>query len=188
MGGASDFAPLTFRGLARDDLPMLHAWLQRPHVSEWWREPTTLAELENDYFSSAASGSSTCAYIARLGDEPVGFIQSYVALGSGGGWWEEETDPGTRGIDQFLADAAHLGRGLGSAMVGAFVELLFADPAVTGVQTDPSPDNERAIRCYRRTGFVAQREIDTPDGPALLMIRHRTNRPSSTHEDARDPR
>lgn len=113
--------------------------------------------------------------IALLSGEPIGFIQSYVAMGSGDGWWEEETDPGTRGIDQFLANAAQLGQGLGSAMVDAFVARLFAVPTVTRIQTDPSPRNERAIRSYRRAGFVAQGEVVTPDGPALLMLRHRAN-------------
>ena len=170
---ASALAPLTFRPLTRADLPMLHGWLQRPHVAEWWHEPTTLAELENDYFSADALASSTRPYIALLGAEPVGFIQSYVALGSGSGWWEDATDRGTRGIDQFLADAARLGRGIGSAMVDAFARHLFADPAVTKIQTDPSPDNQRAIRCYRRARFVDRGEVVTPDGPALLMIRDR---------------
>ena len=27
-----------------------------------------------------------------LNGEPIGYAQSYVALGSGDGWWEEETD------------------------------------------------------------------------------------------------
>lgn len=152
---------------------MLDAWLQRPHVSDWWHEPTAPADLEHHYLPGAMNATSTRAYIAMLDDQPIGFIQSYVALGSGDGWWEQETDPGTRGIDQFLANAEQLGRGLGSAMVNAFVERLFQDPAVTKVQADPSPCNERAIRSYRRAGFVAHAEVVTPDGPALLMLRHR---------------
>jgi RimJ/RimL family protein N-acetyltransferase len=160
---------ITFRPLAQEDLPMLLEWLRRPHVARWWQPEPTLAELREDYLS----GSSTLAYIAMLDGEPLGFIQSYVAMGSGGGWWEEETDPGRRGIDQFLADGDRLGRGLGQAMVRAFVERLFEDPAVSSVQTDPSPDNERAIRCYRRAGFVEQGVVQTPDGPALLMLQER---------------
>jgi RimJ/RimL family protein N-acetyltransferase len=152
---------------------MLHQWLQRPHVAEWWPDLPTLGELEHDYLPRGANESSTRAYIAVIAGEPIGFIQSYVALGSGGGWWEQETDPGTRGIDQFLANADQLGRGLGSTMVNAFVEQLFQDAAVTKVQTDPSPDNVRAIRSYQRAGFVIDSEIITPDGPALLMLRHR---------------
>ena len=29
---------------------------------------------------------------------------------AGDGWWEEETDPGVRGIDQSLANASQLGK------------------------------------------------------------------------------
>lgn len=144
-----EFPALSFRPLRAADLDMLHDWLCRPHVAQW------------------------------LAQRPVGFFQSYVVMGSGAGWWPDETDSGARGIDQFLAHADQLGRGLGSALVNAFVDQLFADPAVTQVQTDPSPDNARAIRCYRRAGFVARAEVVTPDGPALLMLRTRGAIPRS---------
>jgi len=108
-----------------------------------------------------------------LGDEPVGYAQSYVALGSGDGWWEDETDPGVRGIDQSLARPELLGRGLGTELVTALVERLFADPAVSRIQTDPAPHNLRAIRCYEKAGFRRLRTIVTPDGPAEYMVRDR---------------
>jgi RimJ/RimL family protein N-acetyltransferase len=44
---------------------------------------------------------------------------------------------------------------------------------VTVVQTDPSPANARAIRCYQAVGFVAVGVVATPDGDALLMRRSR---------------
>jgi RimJ/RimL family protein N-acetyltransferase len=164
-------APLTFRPLTRADLPMLHGWLQRPHVAEWWHEPTTLAELDTDYFSADALASSTRPFIALLGAEPIGFIQSYVALGSGAGWWEDETDPGTRGIDQFLADEARLGRGIGSAMVDAFAKRLFADPTVTKIQTDPS----------------ARQRTSDPLLPARLLCRPGRDRHARRPRAADDP-
>src|SRR6266849_6527724 len=76
-------------------------------------------------------------------------------------------------------EVATSGRGLGSAMVRAFVEQLFQDPEVTRIQTDPSPDNESAIRSYRRAGFVSAGEIVTPDGPAVLMLRERSSHAST---------
>jgi len=158
--------PITFRRLTAADLPLLHEWLGRPHVAEWWQPTPTLAELTEDYDDPTAS---TRAFIASAAGEPVGFIQAYVALGSGNGWWEEESDPGVRGIDQFLARPEHLGHGLGTSMVRTFVAQLFLDAAVTRVQTDPCPENARAIRCYEKAGFRASREVDTPDGRALLM-------------------
>lgn len=162
---------ISFRPLIASDIVMLHEWLHRSHVLEWWDSPKTFAEIERDYLPSATGKSTTRAYIVLLENEPIGFIQSYVVMDSGDGWWEQETDPGARGIDQFLANSEQLGRGLGSAMISAFVNRLFQDPAVTKVQTDPSPDNDRAIRCYQRVGFVAVGEVITPDGAALLMIK-----------------
>jgi len=167
---AGTVARLSFRPVQADDLPMLQMWLGRPHVRKWWGEPSSLAELADDFLPKTHEQASTRGYIALGDGEPIGFIQSYVVMGSGDGWWESETDPGARGIDQFLAHADQLGQGLGSAMVRAFVAQLFEDPAVTKVQTDPSPDNERAIRSYRRAGFEPQGEVDTPDGRALLMV------------------
>ena len=73
---------------------------------------------------------------------------------------------------------AYLGRGLGTRMVKAFVALLFADPAVTRIQTDPAPDNLRAIRCYEKAGFRPLGDIATPDGPALLMVQDRSRHAS----------
>ena len=160
-----------FEPLRPSDLPLLQEWLQRPHAAAWWGPAPSVDELRADYFPAEPDG--TQAFIAWHRDEPIGFIQCYTAMNSGGGWWSEETDPGVRGIDQFLADESRLGQGLGRAMIRAFVERIFADPQVTMIQTDPQPDNERAIRCYRAVGFRDAGVIDTPDGPALLMRLYR---------------
>lgn len=147
----------TFRPLGEADLPLLQEWIRRPHVARWWGE-------------GKLPDSSVKGYIALLSGEPIGFIQSYVAMDCGDGWWEDETDPGVRGIDQFLGDGDKLGQGIGRRMVAAFVRRLFEDPGVTMVQTDPHPMNVRAIRCYEGAGFQSVGEIVTPDGPAVLMV------------------
>jgi AacA4 family aminoglycoside N(6')-acetyltransferase len=161
---------VSFRPLTHADLPLLHEWLNRPHVAGWWTGPPTLAEVKQEFGPLIGTESTTRPYIALGDGAPIGYIQSYVAMGSGDGWWPDERDPGVRGIDQFLAHSDQLGRGLGSAMVRAFVQRLFSDPAVTRIQTDPSPENRRAIRCYEKAGFHAVGEVNTPDGRALLMV------------------
>ena len=161
-----------FRALTDADLPMLREWRSRPHVADVWGDATSEEELRADYLSGNAQ-SSAARFIAWLDGEPVGFIQSYVAANAGDGWWPDETDPGVLGIDQFLADGSRLDQGVGTAMVRAFVERLLADPRTTRVQTDPSPSNARAIRCYEKAGFRRARDVDTPDGPAVLMYRER---------------
>lgn len=173
---ATDMQSVTLRLMVEEDIPMLHDWLNRPHIAAWWGGEAarpSLEETRGQYLPRLMAEERVTPYIAMLGPTPIGYAQSYVALGSGGGWWEEETDPGVRGIDQSLADPQLLGQGLGTRLVAALVDLLFADPAVTRIQTDPAPDNLRAIRCYEKAGFRQVRTIATPDGPAVYMVRER---------------
>jgi RimJ/RimL family protein N-acetyltransferase len=155
-----------FRPLTREDLAMLHEWLNRPHVARWWPDAGDLEEVS----------AFITRYVAYLDGESVGFLQVYRVMGADPDWWKDETDPGARGVDQFLAHAAQLGQGLGTEMVRQFLELLFRDPEVTKIQADPAPDNGRAIRAYEKAGFRAQGVVNTPDGPALLMSINRGDR------------
>jgi RimJ/RimL family protein N-acetyltransferase len=161
---------LTFRPLSLRDLPVLHDWLSRPHVVEWWGAPPTLRDLVADYDPAIAGKVSDQCFLVLADGVAIGFVQSYVPIEcQHDGWWLDEHDPGVRGIDQFLANAEQLGQGLGTAIVRAFVAQLFANPAVTRIQVDPAQGNERAIRSYEKAGFHAKRVVDTPDGGALLM-------------------
>ena len=171
---------LTLRLMTDADIPMLHGWLHRPHVAAWWGsedEGFSIGDARAKYLPRIMAAERVTPYIALLAGRPIGYAQSYVALGCGGGWWADETDPGVRGIDQFLSEEAALGQGLGTRLVGALVETLWRDPTVSKVQTDPDPTNLRAIRCYEKAGFKAIRTIVTPDGPALYMVYEKAQAP-----------
>ena len=167
---------VTLRLMTEQDIPMLHEWLGQPHIVEWWggeeRRPT-LSETRAHYLPRVLAKDRVTPYIAMLGNVPIGYAQSYVALGCGEGWWEDETDPGVRGIDQSLAHPDLLSKGLGTQLVTSLVELLFLDPTVTKIHTDPAPTNARAIRCYEKAGFRRIGTIVTPDGPAVYMVQER---------------
>lgn len=168
---ASGARAVTLRLLAEQDLPRLHEWLNRPHVVRWWGgERPTLAEVREHYLPRVLAPERVTPYIGLVDGQPFAYAQSYVAMGSGDGWWREITDPGVRGIDQTIGEPHLLNQGLGTALVKALVQRLFADPAVTLVHTDPSPENHRAIACYEKAGFTRQRLITTPDGMALYMV------------------
>lgn len=165
---------VTLRLMTERDLVMLHQWLNRPHIVEWWGgERPSLEKVQEHYLPRILAQCNVTPYVGLLDGRPFAYAQSYIALGSGDGWWEDETDPGVRGIDQSIADPCLLGRGLGTKLVRALVNLLFSDPQVTKVQTDPAPENLRAIRCYEKAGFRRVKRIVTPDGPAIYMLQNR---------------
>jgi aminoglycoside 6'-N-acetyltransferase len=154
-----EFVPMTSA-----DLPLIRRWLERPHVSEWWHDPAEQLEL----VSGDLDHPDMAQYIVASDGRPFAYLQCYNLSDWNTGFGPQPH--GTRGLDQFIGEADMLGRGHGSAFIRAFAEQLLAK-GTPRVVIDPDPANARAIRAYERAGFSKDRIVDTPDGPALLMVR-----------------
>jgi aminoglycoside 6'-N-acetyltransferase len=153
-----------FHPMTAADLPMVRRWLAMPHVAEWWGDPDEQFGLVSEDLTEPAMDQ----YIVRLDQRPFGYLQCYHLTEWNTGFGPQPE--GTRGIDQMIGASDMIARGHGSGFIRAFIE----DLLVTGtprVVTDPDPANARAIRAYEKAGFVRDREVDTPDGIALLMVR-----------------
>jgi len=90
----------------------------------------------------------------------------------GDGWWEGY-DEATVGIDFYIGEVEWLGRGVGLHILEEAKRMLFAKPGVQRVIADPSPKNEIIIRLLAKAGFGSKGQVETPDGPALLMEYYR---------------
>ncbi|MDA9423218.1 MULTISPECIES: GNAT family N-acetyltransferase [Bradyrhizobium] len=154
----------TFRPMAAADLPLIRRWLGEAHVREWWGDPDEQLALVSGDLDEPAMDQ----FIVLAADKPFGYLQCYrlTAWNTGFGPQPE----GARGIDQFIGDGDMIARGHGSAFIRAFVEGRLRQ-GLPRVVTDPDPLNARAIRAYEKAGFVRDRMVETPDGPALLMVR-----------------
>ena len=74
---------VTLRLLTEADLGMLHEWLNRRHIVEWWggeEARPSVEEVRRDYLPSVLAGEGVTPYIAMIGNEPIGYAQSYVAM------------------------------------------------------------------------------------------------------------
>ena len=157
--------PYEFRPMTEADLPLLHRWLNEPHVTRWWGEPAA----QFDLVSGDLDVEAVDQFIVATGARPFGYIQCYDPSA----WTDNGFGPqpaGTRGIDQFIGEPEMVGCGHGSAFVRQFVEARLAAGAPR-VITDPVPDNTRAIRAYEKAGFRQHGLVNTPNGVALLMVR-----------------
>ena len=157
-------ASYEFRPMSHADLPLIKRWLETPHVSEWWHDPSDQFEL----VSGDLDHPNVAQFIVRADERPFAYLQCYRLSDWSNGFGTHPDGP--RGIDQFIGEADMLGRGHGSAFVRTFVDKLLAD-GTPRVVLDPEPDTARAIRAYEKAGFVRDRLVDTPNGPALLMVR-----------------
>jgi len=157
VAGRSIHGRLTvLRPATSDDIDLLVGWHEDPDVNRWWdRRPLTHEEVAAKYVGCRSPGVE--AFIVESGGEPIGYLQ----------WWLDD-EPGHAGLDMFLVpNARHHGLGPDAAL--AAVEAL-RELGFTRITVDPLVDNERAIRAWRKAGFVEEREFDGEDGRALLMV------------------
>ncbi|MFZ1966254.1 MAG: GNAT family N-acetyltransferase [Bradyrhizobium sp.] len=153
-----------FRPMSADDLPTIRRWLEAPHVSEWWHDPAEQFEI----VSGDLDHPDMAQFIVAADGQDFAYLQCYNLSAWDSGFGSQPD--GTRGLDQFIGEASMLGCGHGSAFVRAFADGLLVS-GTPRVVTDPDPANTRAIKAYERAGFRRDRVVDTPDGPALLMMR-----------------
>jgi aminoglycoside 6'-N-acetyltransferase len=151
-----------FRPVTEADLPLLARWRAMPHVAQWWGPPALEAAED------ALADARIALWIVEFEGRPFAYAQDYRPHD-----WDphpfSHLPPGSRGIDQYIGEPDMVGRGHGSAFVRLYCRSLFAAGA-PAVGTDPNPANLRAIRAYRKAGFVpVGGPVDTRWGRSQLM-------------------
>jgi aminoglycoside 6'-N-acetyltransferase len=112
-------------------------------------------------------------YLILLDGRPVGFIQTYLVadypdFGALVGLGE-----GVAGVDLFVGEEELTGKGLGTAVVRAFVrDVVFARSATTACVADPDVRNTASLRAFERAGFRRVGEfVDPEDGQPHAVLR-----------------
>lgn len=138
------------------DLGRQLGWLNQPHVNRWWsRRRFTRDEVRAKYLPRVRGEQPIVCMIALLDARPAGFVQTYriedyAQYGPGfvlprGGW----------GLDWFIGEPALIGRGLGAALLDAFVrEWLWARGDAAYAVAGAHEDNVPATKCYESARFV----------------------------------
>jgi aminoglycoside 6'-N-acetyltransferase len=155
-----------FRPMSAGDLCLVQRWLETPEVVRWWGR----ADEQYALVSGDLAHPDMDQFVVAFGEQPFGYIQCYPLSTWNQGFGSQPAT--TRGIDQFIGEPDMIGRGHGSAFIRQFVDALLGQ-GIPRVVTDPDPDNIRAVRAYAKAGFRSEHLVDTPDGPALLMVRDR---------------
>lgn len=150
---------------------MLGEWLAAPHVREWWDHDPSVDALEGDFGDAVDGAEPGEDWIAELGGRPIGLVQ-YSRFSDYPDYTLEmapvyPVGDGVASIDYLVGEQDMIGRGVGSAMISAFVEFVWTnDPSTNSLVVPVNSANERSWRALLRSGFrvVARGELD-PDNP-----------------------
>jgi aminoglycoside 6'-N-acetyltransferase len=178
-------ALVELRPMRRDDLPLLLRWLVAPHVSQWWRgEPSDLPGVEAKYGPCIDGDDPTELFVIEESEQPIGMIQRYLIAGEPdwarafGGIVDVSS---AAGIDYLIGVPDAVGRGLGTAAISAFADLVFEWRPVASIVVSVQQANPASWRVLERAGFsrVWAGALDSPDpsdqGPEFVYVRLRSD-------------
>jgi aminoglycoside 6'-N-acetyltransferase len=176
----ADGKGLSIRRVRDADYPLMLAWLNMPHVANWWnpeRIELTLESVKTDYPRDMPPDDPTRNCIIEIDHRPIGFIQFYP--------WDAfpdevrelrvEMPKGFWGVDIFIGELDQVNHGYGSRAVALVSDYLRNQHGATGVALVVAKDNSRAQRAYEKAGLRRIAEVldtDTRDGeriPSYVM-------------------
>jgi RimJ/RimL family protein N-acetyltransferase len=138
------------RGLEREDLKLMHKWLNDEEVMAWARsQPDNIAPMESiekDFEQDLKGENSqrrTYIVIDRKSSKPVG----WAAIR----WWRLHSTTG--GIGLVIAEKELRGKGLGTEATRLLVDLAFDQLNMHKVELFTRSDNEAALKAVKSCGF-----------------------------------
>jgi aminoglycoside 6'-N-acetyltransferase len=146
---------IAFRPLAQSDFPLLQHWLSAPHVVTWWHEPLDLASVHAKYGPRVDGADPTRVFMIEHAGRPVGWIQWYRWSDYPAHALQLGAELTSAGIDLAIGDLAMTGSGLGPVAIREFLtQIVFRNPDVSAVVTDPEEENLRSLRAFEKAGFT----------------------------------
>ena len=178
---------ITFRTPTLSDTEMIFAWLDTPHMQEFWdnsqehrddivnfikgrKTPSPYFEGMMTYWLSLVDGSPFALvmthYETALEDTPEPYRSNVSKTGK------------TVGLDFGIGNEEYLGKGLASLTLRSFMTFMVKkiDHDVDRFMIDPSTENPRAIHVYQQAGFEIVTTYVQEGGyfdqkPGYLMIK-----------------
>lgn len=143
-----------FRPVMPQDVATLYAYRTDPEVHYWGAGGygdalPTLPEFEEQIRSQRASDARRIFTIEAEADNGPIVIGSITFRGL-----DRISRRATIGM--MIGDKRYWGRGYGTEVVRQFVRFLFTSYNLHRIDIDTFADNERAIRCYKRCGFIEE--------------------------------
>ncbi len=171
---AFSVTPLTF-----DHAPLLHKWLQEPHVMKFWDDgDRSLEDVRNHYSSRffpkvdaiLGAPSDVKSWIASFNETPFAYLQIYfVTEHHELSFWLSKKYT-TIVLDFFIGEPSFLEKGLAIPLLECFIDQILKDYLPFRLLVDPNVNNAKAVRIYDKMGFEALGEFQN-DGKSYRVLK-----------------
>jgi RimJ/RimL family protein N-acetyltransferase len=188
LSPAGNLAHVTFAPLGEADLPLLHGWLNAPHVvAGYSRVSTSREDVAAKYGPKITGEVPVRGFVASVVDHPIGYVQVYRVVDFPDYKAMVADFDDAVAIDVLIGEVEYTHRGLGPRVIAAAVdEIVWPSFAAARCIATPRADNTASLRAFGKAGFALVRTIRTADGvPELLMERRRSPPPAESATDRR---
>jgi aminoglycoside 6'-N-acetyltransferase len=167
MRSLAEEGDLRLRVAEEADIPLLARWRSDPRVLEFYSgrdRPLDAAGVRAHYFergdeppTDRVEEYTPC--LVEEGRQPVAFVQFYRLRPSDARTFGYAADGRSFGLDLFVGDPTHWGRGLGSRILRLAVRFLREEKGARRVVADPRAGNPRSIGALEKAGFRKARRL-----------------------------
>jgi len=148
----------------QDDYIAMQSWFHDPAITQWvWCDekgepPVSLERVIEKYRPRILAKTDVFPYFITRNGTPIGFIQYYI------------NDEASIGLDMWIGNEDSRGKGRGTEALMMMVELIHRRyPQAKEIFITPDAQNARAIRCYRKAGFLPIGNVIDDGVDSLLM-------------------
>ncbi|MCI3919440.1 acetyltransferase [Paenibacillus sp. TRM 82003] len=143
---------LGIRALLEEDAPLLVKWLSNPKVLEYYegRDRTHDLDLVVKHFYEERDEITQCIIVYEGQD--IGYVQFYPISKEERELYGYTVDVVVYGMDQFIGETDLWNKGIGTTLVISVRDYIISQ-GVDIVVMDPQDWNQRALRCYEKSGF-----------------------------------
>lgn len=167
---------IVFKPLRKEDLPLLHSWLNQAHMRKFYQQqPIAMEEVIEKYTGRIEGTVPIYCHLACFENRPIGKIQCY----KNADYREYAQEIGVTdgvSIDLFIGEPSFLGKGLGVQMLQSYLLdvafKIFKDESHCYICHET--ENVRAIGCSEKAGFSFMREVVEEGKPSRLFRYSRT--------------
>lgn len=155
------------------DLTVIHSWMNRPHVVEFWDMAWPVERIE-DYLRKAAERPGFDTYIAYMDSEPFAYFEAYDPTRDRiGAYYDAQSDD--VGLHILIGEEKYMRKFIIRLSVTLMRFVFTTWPETRRVVGEPDERNRQVLGLMKFLGFRFLRKIQLPEKKADFLILHESD-------------